>query len=165
MTIPNVVLGQVIDPTTFGNPVVDQLNSLDELEDAWQTYTATLAGITPGTTGLTRRDRWIRFGSDGKTILVSNTITLGTGGAVTAWPTFTLPAGLTMAGSPGGSGNLAVAGTNYPALPYVAATDKVGPVALNASGTYLTLSFPGVGVPAAWAAGASISQTYLVEVA
>ena len=132
----------------------------------WITYTATLTNITAGT-GATRVDRYLRFGPSGKTAIVHNSITLGTGGTLTGWGLFSTPFTLASGSRILGQGNMAQASPaqNFPALVYGNGLSQAGPGCIGTGAAFATLNFSGATIPFTWTVGDTLSQMYLAELA
>lgn len=88
MAIANVSLEGKIDPVTFGNPVVDQLNATTE----WIAYTPTISqGATNNITKTINFSEYCRSGPTGKTITWCFYITITGTGTAGAAMGMTLP--------------------------------------------------------------------------
>ena len=140
--------------------------ALNAIAGNWITYTATLTNITAGT-GATRVDRYLRFGPSGKTAIVHNLITLGTGGTLTGWGLFSTPFTLASGSRILGQGNMAQASPaqNFPALVYGNGLSQAGPGCIGTGAAFATLNFSGATIPFTWTVGDTLSQMYLAELA
>jgi hypothetical protein len=133
---------------------------------AWVAYTPTVTNVTKGT-GPTESYTYCQLG---KTVIVRLKLTLGTSGAVTGVPTFTLPvtASATANDSKVRNGfcQLNDSGTSiYYGDCGLASTTTVTPQVYNAASTYLTASPISATVPFTFAVGDAITMQFTYEAA
>lgn len=104
---------------------------------AWQTWTPTVTNVTVGTGPTTS----YTYAQLGKIVIVRLSLTLGTSGAVSGTPTFTLPVTASAAAntnlSPAGIAYYNRGGTEYYGYAQLASTTTFGFYMFNAAGTYL----------------------------
>jgi hypothetical protein len=124
-------------------------------ESDWTTYTTTLANITIGTGTQSFRYRYVQGG-----IEVEGQINFSTGSSMGSGPTFTLPVAMDSTyvnDAPLGSGKV-LATANYPVLPWrsSSSTTVVALYAMNAAGTYTSLTSVSATVPGTFTTGSNI---------
>lgn len=117
---------------------------------AWQSYTPTLTNITKGT-GATEAYHYCQVG---KTVTVRIRLTLGTGGALTGLPTWSLPvtASANSVGLPNGLNQMydASATTLYFGFMQLNATTSAVMYVYNAASTYLAYNSVSGTIPTTW---------------
>jgi hypothetical protein len=124
-------------------------------ESAWTTYTTTLANITIGTGTQSFLYRYVQGGVE-----VEGQINFSTGSSMGSGPTFTLPVAMDSTyvnDAPLGSGKV-LATANYPILPWrsSSSTTVVALYAMNAAGTYTSLTSVSATVPGTFTTGSNV---------
>ncbi len=113
---------------------------------SWTSYSPTLVNITLGTGGTSV----FSYAVSGTTVTVRGIITLGTGGALTGSPTFTLPL-TAQAQNILGVARLTDTGTaDYAGLCIYASSTTATLRALNAAGTYAVNTILSATIPFTW---------------
>lgn len=134
---------------------------------AWQSWTPTVTNVTVGTGPTTS----YTYAQLGKIVIVRLSLTLGTSGAVSGTPTFSLPVTASATANtnltPGGIGYFNRGGVEYYGYVQLASTTTMAFYMFNAASTYLTNTAITSTIPfgTAWTAADRMRTQFIYEAA
>lgn len=159
MTIAAVTAGNVIDPTTFGNAVVDILNDME-----WASYTPAWTNLTVGNATQSGFYRYVNGSIEavglitlGSTSSVGTDVTQTVPDSASIQALSTLPIGLAALGDTG-------TGTHQGVITYNSAT-TVRFLRQSVSGSNILVATLTASTPFTWATGDTLAWSYSAKLA